>query len=87
MRCFIPPLPAAVGDTLQALYSFRCPLCNCAHKARPSLMMIHNLNRGGGRCLECKTLLHLKIADDGTRMEAEAYQDDLEPFVGEDYAS
>lgn len=66
-------------ENLQESYNFACAACGHEQNAKPSLMMksFHE-NTGCGSCLKCRKLLHLKIAEDGKRMESRLWDEYLE---------
>lgn len=60
----------------KSAYPFTCPACRHEQMAAPSIMMTgFGINTGGGRCLGCKTHLHLEIDGNNERMIATKFDE------------
>lgn len=49
---------------------FKCVGCGKELWAHRSIMMHMGRNSGHGSCTQCKTFMHLKVSECGTKMEA-----------------
>lgn len=66
-------------ENLKESYEFTCAVCGYEQNANPSLMMkSFRENSGAGSCVECKEFLHLKITQDGERMESMKWDEYLQ---------
>jgi ssDNA-binding Zn-finger/Zn-ribbon topoisomerase 1 len=60
-----------IGQSFKEKYEFDCPECGAELWAKPSIFMTgFGVNRGGGRCPECRTYFSLQIDENNEKMIA-----------------